>query len=283
MGRGSRRSRYESYSEWPEYVTVAERRTRAARAVSRLGKKGSDLDPVRIDGRAIATTPWGRAWCAHIEAYRDYVNRLPRGRSYVRNGSVIHLAIAAGKIEARVAGSEIYEVTISIPALAAARWKSVVEQCAGRIDSVVQLLAGKLDAAVMARLCDATDGLFPGPRQLGMSCSCPDYATMCKHVAAVLYGVGNRLDRRPELLFTLRGVSHEELVVRAAVDSISRKPRPEAAPLAGTDLGALFGIDLDDGTSAPRSGAPRAPAKAKAATVRKSERAAGTTVTRKPK
>jgi hypothetical protein len=174
--------------DFPEYVPVAERRRRAARKLALLRKKGHEPKPVRIDGRAIGKTFWGKAWCDHLESHADLANRLPRGRTYVRNGSVIDLQIAEGEVRALVSGTEIYEVTVRIQPLAAARWKAVRRECAGQIGTVVELLAGNLSSAVMEVLCHRQKGVFPGTPEIDMSCSCPDGAWLCKHLAAVLYG-----------------------------------------------------------------------------------------------
>src|SRR5262249_19784028 len=161
-------------------------------------------------------TFWGKAWCANLEAYSDYANRLPRGRTYVRNGSVIDLQIEPGAVRALGGGSEVYERDGGIAARPARRGRPAAAArpgraaCAGRIDSVVELLAGKLAQGVMDRLCSRERGLFPAPSDIDFTCSCPDSARMCKHVAAVLYGIGARLDERPELLFLLRKVDEKE-------------------------------------------------------------------------
>jgi uncharacterized Zn finger protein len=240
------------------YVTVAQKRARAAAAVARLrkqaGKKGRAPEPVTITGRRIATTFWGRAWCDNLESYADFAYRLDRGRSYVRAGAVVDLKIEAGEIEARVSGSDLYEIEISIDRLAAARWKKLAGACGGRVRSLVGLLRGQLPDEVMRAVTDRKEGLFPDPRQLRMQCSCPDWAGVCKHVAASLYGVGARLDARPELLFHLRGVDPQELIEHAADALTTAGQRaPAALEADGADLGALFGIELD---TRPAEGIP---------------------------
>jgi uncharacterized Zn finger protein len=230
---------------WAPYVPVAERRRKAARLAERLRRKGQVLAPVTITGRAIASTLWGKAWCDTMEAYRDYESRLPRGRTYVRNGSVLDLRIAPGEITALVNGSELYRITVSIRPLPAAAWKRLCADCAGRIDSLVELLQGRFSKGVMERLCRQQDGLFPRPSDIRFTCSCPDHAAMCKHVAAVLYGVGARLDHAPELLFRLRAVDEAALV--AGIET--GLPLAKAAPAAGKVLhddqvAALFGLDM---------------------------------------
>jgi hypothetical protein len=230
---------------WGDYVPVAERRRKADQKVAKLKKQGRVIEPVTIAGRAIATTFWGKAWCENLEHYSDYESRLPKGRTYVRNGSVVDLQIGAGVVTAMVAGSELYHARITITPVASARWKAICRDCAGTIDSLVELLQGRLAQGVMDRVCRADDGLFPKPSEIKLSCSCPDWASMCKHVAAVLYGVGARLDAKPELLFALRGVDPSDLVAHASLGAIP--PRATGAPgnvLAGGDLAALFGLDI---------------------------------------
>ncbi len=236
-------SRY--HSGWAPYVPVAERRRKAERAMAKLRKAGHPVAPVTVAGRMIATTVWGRAWCDNLEAYRDYETRLPRGRSYVRNGSVVDLQIAPGRVTAMVSGSELYEVAITIKATAAAPWQAMCAACAGGIGSLVELLQGRLSSAVMERLCRQDGGLFPRPSEIRFSCSCLDHASMCKHVAAVLYGVGARLDYAPELLFRLRAVEAADLV--AGIDSAPTlaSTGPAAAKVLQTDdVSALFGLDM---------------------------------------
>ena len=173
------------------------------------------MSPVVIEGRTIAATFWGKAWCDNLERYSDYANRLPRGRTYVRNGSVVDLQIAPGEVNALVSGSEIYQVAVKVSAVPKARWTSICTDCAGAIDSLVELLQGRFSKGVMERICRQKTGLFPAPAEIEFSCSCPDWASMCKHVAAVLYGIGARLDEQPELLFKLRKVDEKDLIAKA--------------------------------------------------------------------
>jgi len=251
-----------SYNGWRPYVPVAERRRQAARKIAKLKKSGRDIAPVEIAGRKITTTFWGDAWCNNLEAYSDYANRMPRGRTYVRNGSVIDLQIDAGSVRALVSGSEIYEVDIKIKRLAKKRWTDIKGRCAGQIDSLVELLQGSISKGVMEIVTRKGEGLFPSPREISLSCSCPDWATMCKHVAATLYGVGARLDQEPELLFTLRGVDPTEMV-EAAVDQppTGSKPRRGRA-LQSDELSSVFGVDIDMGEASSEDvSTPAKPAK----------------------
>ncbi len=229
---------------WAPYVPVAQRRAQALKQLAKLKKKGLKAQPVKLSGRKIATSFWGKGWCDHMESFSDYANRLPRGRTYTRNGSVCHLEIQNGQIKAIVSGSTLYNVKIKISQLSQNRWGEVKRACSGKISSLIDLLRGRLDQGVMEVVADRRTGLFPLPGEMKFSCDCPDWADMCKHVAAVLYGVGARLDSDPEMLFKLRGVNHEELVdVSAAVADVTRK-RSSRRRLAATGIGDVFGIDL---------------------------------------
>ena len=237
-----------SYYGFRPYVPVAKRRQQAAREMEKLKKQGRVVSPVIIEGRTIARNFWGKAWCENLERYSDYENRLPRGRTYVRNGSVVDLQIGHGKIRATVSGSELYSVQIEVGTVAQACWKAICKDCAGSINSLVELLQGKLSKNVMERVCRKGDGLFPSPREIKMTCSCPDWAGMCKHVAAVMYGAGARLDIAPDLLFILRGVDRSELIVDAGADMpTTRTTTATERILAEDDVAALFGIEMAPG------------------------------------
>ncbi|MDB5404865.1 MAG: hypothetical protein JWQ55_6883 [Rhodopila sp.] len=233
--------------QWPAYVSVAERRVKAEREAGKLRKKGSVLAPVTVEGRKIASTFWGKAWCDNLESYRDYENRLERGRSYARNGLVIDLQIAPHAVTALVCGSSLYTVKITIAELPKAQWKSICADCAGGIDSLVELLQGRFSKGVMERICRQGTGLFPKPAEIKFSCSCLDHASMCKHVAGALYGVGARLDARPELLFRLRAVNENDLVANIGEVLPMSKQGPDAGKvLEADDMAALFGLDMGD-------------------------------------
>jgi uncharacterized Zn finger protein len=253
------------------YVSMAETRRRAEKAASALGRKGQKLNPVRVDGRTIARSFWGKAWCENLESYSDYANRLPRGRAYARNGSVIDLHIAPGLVHALVSGSAVYRVTITIERVNQVAWKALKTDCAGRVGSLMDLLQSKLSSQVMEILTRRETGLFPRPTEIGLNCSCPDWAGMCKHVAATLYGVGARLDTSPELLFVLRGADHLELVTEVAesVTAGASNSSDGSATLAGENLEEVFGIEIEPaapdtsraaGSKSPKSGKPKQPA-----------------------
>jgi uncharacterized Zn finger protein len=198
-----------------------------------------------IEGRKIAATFWGKAWCDNLERYSDFATRLPRGRSYARNGSVVDLQVGPGSVTALVSGSSIYEVKVTVGAVAPAQWGAICKDCSGAIDSLVELLQGSFSKAVMTRLCEEKTGLFPSPKEILFTCSCPDWAAMCKHVAAVLYGIGARLDHQPELLFTLRKVDQQVLIAQAGSELAKQRKLPAAAKvLVSDDLSAMFGIDI---------------------------------------
>ena len=229
------------------YVSAAEKRRRAKKAANALEKKGQKLNPVRLEGRTIARSFWGKAWCENLESYSDYENRLPRGRTYVRNGSVVDLQIAPGVINALVSGSALYRITITTKPVKPAAWKALKTDCAGRVGSLMDLLQGELSAQVMEIITRRETGLFPKPAEIGLDCSCPDWAGMCKHVAATLYAVGSRLDERPDLLFVLRGADHLELVTEAteSVTSGVSTSLDGSATLAGESLEEVFGIEIE--------------------------------------
>jgi uncharacterized Zn finger protein len=264
---------YDGWGRIP-YVSAAERKLQALREVNKLRKKGHPVSPVVVEGRAIVKTFWGKAWCDNLERYSDFENRLPRGRTYVRNGSVIDLQIAPREITALVAGSDIYRVALKITPVTKVRWRSICTDCTGAIDSLVELLQGRFSTSVMERICRQKTGLFPSPEEIEMSCSCPDWAQMCKHVAAVLYGVGARLDQQPELLFRLHEVDEKELIARAADKRSLAKKRPAAPKLLsdGEDLSALFGLDMVQNTNSNRKTVGRVPSKPKPPRIKSDRR-----------
>jgi uncharacterized Zn finger protein len=227
---------------------MAARRRKAEKALAHARKKGEPLSPVVLAGHAIAKTFWGQSWCRNLERYSDFSNRLPRGRSYVRNGAVLHLQIAAGEIAARVSGTRLYTVKIKVSPVPGAHWSALCKDCAGGIDSLVELLQGRFAKGVMERICREGTGLFPSPKEIRFECSCPDWASMCKHVAATLYGVGARLDAKPELLFLLRKVHQKDLITSAGtVLPMTRKTPAAGKVLDGKKLGEIFGIEMAAG------------------------------------
>lgn len=257
-----------SWWPFPRKPSAHERRQKAAREARRAAKSGKALSPIAVEGRTIARTFWGKAWCENLESYRDFENRLPRGRTYVRSGAVLDLQVASGKITALVSGSDLYEVAVTIQPVMADHWSRIKTQCAGNIGSVIELLEGRLSERVMQVITHRGEGLFPKPSEIQMECSCPDWATMCKHVAAVMYGVGARLDQEPQLLFTLRNVDHAELIAQAADLAVTRKGTHRRV-LADDLLGEIFGVELQ---GAKTSAARRTSKRGKRRVEKKSER-----------
>ncbi len=251
-----------SFYAWKPYVPVAARRAQAAKKAAKLEKSGRKLAPARVEGRAIAKTFWGKAWCQHIESFSDYENRLPRGRTYARNGSILDLQITKGAISALVMGSELYELNFTIKPLEKSRWTAIKSRSTGQIDSLVELLQGRFSDAVMRVITDRDSGLFPSPKEIKKTCSCPDWAGLCKHLAAVLYGIGARLDEKPELLFLLRGVDHIELLEGAPAGKTKTGP----GTLDSGDLADVFGIEISPAEPPPpgkKSPAKKSPSPAK--------------------
>jgi uncharacterized Zn finger protein len=241
------------------YVSKAEKLRQAEKAkATLLKKKGADIQPIVLDGHAIARTWWGQAWNQNLERYADYSNRLPRGRSYVRNGSVLDLKIAANTVTAIVAGSrpKPYDVTIKIKPLARKVEQALMAKSRAALDSLQSLLSGEFPAELKESFLEKGTGLFPAPQEIAFSCSCPDWASMCKHVAAALYGAAVRLDEKPELFFALRGVKIDDFVgrmVKRESDKMLRRAKSKSARVIEAeegDLSKLFGIAMD-GVKAP--------------------------------
>lgn len=237
-----------------DYVPVAERRRQALKKMDKLREAGEDIQPIEpFKYRGIAKSFWGKAWCRHLEKFSDYSNRLPRGRTYVRNGSVCHLGIEPETASAMVSGSEMYELSIHIEPLDPEKWSAIKNGCRGKIGSLIELLQGKISDEIMTVVTDRDNGLFPHPSEIRFNCNCPDWADMCKHVAASMYGIGVRLDTEPELLFKLRGVNHEELIAaEAAVDGLGAGKRSRRRrTLNSESVGDVFGIDLEEEAAPP--------------------------------
>ncbi len=263
--------RYDYYDNlYPRQLTKAERRERATSMAAKLAKKlGHPLNPVHVEGTKIAKTFWGKAWCDNIETYQDCENRLPRGRSYLRSDSVLDLAVDSGYIAAWVSGSgsRPYEVEIKVAPLSGAQKKRIRAACTAQPLSMLDLLQGKLPQALLEMFRSGPDGIFPRLDELKPYCSCPDSSSLCKHLAAVLYGVGHRLDEKPELLFTLRGLDIASLVAASAGDAQAALAAPPETELGDANLAGVFGIDLAsvDAVPSPTLARPAAPARKKPA------------------
>jgi len=275
MSRYRRYKRHSNY-DYPEYVSVGEKRSRNNKAIAKLRKRDPDIRPVVIEGRGIARSWWGKSWNANLERYADYHNRIERGRSYVRHGAVLDLRIESGTVSALVQGSrgKPYTVEVTIKALPKSVWEQLREASAKCLDSLTDLLGGKFPKALKDTFFEQGTGLFPSPKEISFSCSCPDWASMCKHVASVLYGIGNRLDASPELLFRLRQVTIDELITQT-IDATAKGLVSKAAQATGddilddADLGDVFGIEMDLGDIKPIALPPVADGKHQRKTTKK--------------
>jgi uncharacterized Zn finger protein len=272
------------YYRFPEYVPVARRRARAARKLEQLKKKTPGIQPVVIEGGGLGRTWWGKSWNQNLERYADYSNRIGRGRSYVRHGAVLDLKIAPGKVRALVQGSQArpYEIEIGIEPLDQKTWARLRKSAQGQLDSLADLLAGKFPKSLQELFFAKGQGLFPEPKEIRFSCSCPDWAYMCKHVAATLYGVGARLDEAPGFFFKLRKVEVDELISQAVKSTtrklLTRARAKSARVIEDADVAEVFGIELEDqGRARPR------PAKKKAARAGKAPAPKKRRVAPKPK
>jgi len=231
---------------YSEYVPVAKKRANAQKQIEKLRKKDANLAPVVIEGRKIAKTWWGTAWCKNLESYADYRNRIGRGSAYVKNGFVVDLKIGEGVVLGKVMGTSLYDIKIKIDKLSDSRMKTIADAVGRKIGSVEDLINGKFPSEFGELFLTQNKGLFPSPKEIHMDCSCPDWADMCKHVAAVLYAVGARLDQEPMLFFRLRGVDMNAFI-KASIDEKMSNMMKNAGKktkrvMDGKDIGDIFGI-----------------------------------------
>ncbi|MFA6941812.1 MAG: hypothetical protein WCQ54_12685 [Clostridiaceae bacterium] len=239
------------YQSSPKYVTAAEKKEKAQKSIEKLKKKDPNIYPVIITGRKLSKTWWGNSWNNNLESYLDYSNRIERGRSYVRSGAVLDLKITKGNISALVQGSRSkpYKVGIIIEPIEKSVWEEITKECAGKIDSLQELIEGKFPKALSDLFTAKGKGLFPSPKQISFNCSCPDWANMCKHVAAALYGVGTRLDDDPQLFFLLRNVNIDEFIskiINKKSQMLLEKSMIKSRRIINdTDISGLFGIDVE--------------------------------------
>ncbi|OHD66735.1 MAG: hypothetical protein A2176_07800 [Spirochaetes bacterium RBG_13_51_14] len=243
---------YDNYG-FPRYVSVSKKRAKAKKSAEKLKKKNPNMKPVVIEGGKIAKTWWGIGWIQNLERYADYDNRIGRGRSYVRHGAVLDLQIEAGKINALVQGSRAkpYSITISIKPVSREVWKNITAVCEGKLASLAELLKGEFPESLAELFTVKDRGLFPSPKQIAFDCSCPDWADMCKHVAAVLYGVGARLDEDPTLFFLLRKANMDDLISQAVAKKseslLQKAPVASRRIMSDSDISAVFGIEMAEG------------------------------------
>ena len=233
------------------YVSKAEQKSKAEKKIKALKKKNPDLRPVFIEGKTLAKTWWGKSWNSNLESYADYYNRIGRGRSYVRNSAVVDLQIKPGLIKSLVLGSisSPYKIEIKIEPLNKKIWNDIKKICNGKFDSLQEFLEGKFPKSLSEVFTDNKSGLFPSPSKISFNCNCPDWASMCKHIAATLYGVGVRLDYEPVLFFTLRNVNMNDLISDAVGDKttslLKKAEQKSSRVIDDSDLSSLFGIDME--------------------------------------
>lgn len=226
---------------------AGEIRRKSAASRKKEEKKGNILEPITVQGRTITKNWWGKAWCENLEQYADYESRLDRGKRYVRTGAVIDLKIQKGKVTARVQGTRKtpYKVEIRISPLSEEKCQNIIQRCGKKLENVEKLMTGNFPEE-MQELFQGKDGLFPSPREISFSCSCPDWALMCKHVAAALYGVGVRLDEQPLLFFELRGIDVGRFIdvtlASKVEEMLANVGMPSARIMDEDDAKGLFGV-----------------------------------------
>lgn len=240
-------ARYWDTGEYKQ-PTAAEIRKKAAATKKQEKKKGKTLAPVIISGRTIAKNWWGKAWCDNLELYADYANRIDRGKRYVRSGAIVDLQIERGKVSARVQGTRKipYKVEVRISPLSEEKCQSIIDRCSTKLENVEQLIEGNFPTDMKA-LFEGEHGLFPTPWEISFSCSCPDWALMCKHVAAVLYGIGARFDEEPLMFFELRGIDFNRFIDVTLANKVEKMlqnaSQPKSERIMQTDnLTELFGV-----------------------------------------
>ena len=261
--------RYSYYSGFPRYVSVGEKRAKAERKLDQLKKKRPDIEPLILSGYQIANTWWGRAWNKNLEKYADYSNRIGRGRSYIRNGFVLDFKINSGEVTSLVQGTRPnpYKVAIKIKPLNKKAWNEIKQECEGKIESLQELIEGRVPEELTAIFTATGKGLFPSPKEIEFDCSCPDWASMCKHVAATLYGVAVKLDQDPKLFFLLRNAEMGDLITKAVQDKsrkmLEKAKKKTSRVLDNVDASRMFGIEIEERRSKTPKNKPKIKSKKK--------------------
>lgn len=254
---------YYGYYGFPRYVSVGEKRAKAQRKLTQLKKKNPQIAPLILKGNKLAHTWWGKAWNANLEKYADYSNRIGRGRSYIRNGFILDFKINPGEVTALVQGtsSHPYKVAVKIKPMNKEAWNEIKKKCAGKIESLQELIEGRFPQDLMELFTAKGKGLFPAPKEIKFSCSCPDWASMCKHIAATLYAVGVKLDDAPKLFFLLRKTEMDDLITAALRDKskkmLKKAEKKTGRVIADLDAVKMFGIELDEKVGSGRTRTPR--------------------------
>lgn len=231
---------------FPVYKSIGALKAECQSFLKKYEKKHPDVQPIIIEGKKIATTWWVEAWNKNLERYSDYDNRLSRGRAYVRSGCVIDLKICEKEVIALVKGSSLYRVKVRIDPLSPSKTKTLSQKCTDKIENINALIAGNFPKEMSELFLNTKNGLFPSPREIHFACDCPDDAYMCKHVAAVLYGIGRRFDDNPLLFFKLRKININELIRNSISEKISglisKFKQPSTRIIENSEICKLFGL-----------------------------------------
>ena len=236
-------------SEYYSQPTEKQLKAKVEETNKKAKKKGKTLEPVIIEGKKIVNSWWGKAWCENLERYADYASRLPRGKRYVKSGAVVDLKIGEGVVLAKVQGTRKtpYIVEVHIDPVDEDKMQTLIDQCTKKIENLEQLVNGTFPEE-LKELFISQNGLFPNPREISFSCSCPDWAVLCKHVAAVLYGIGSRFDQDPLLFFELRGIDVNRFIdttIENRIESmLENVDKPSSRIIESNDYADLFGLKL---------------------------------------
>lgn len=228
------------------YIPVGVRVKKTQRLIEKLKQKDPSISPIVIEGKKIAKTFWGISWNKNLESYADFHNRIARGSAYLKNGMVVDLKILEGRVKSLVNGTDLYEVQIDINKLSNESWNNITKNCSHKIENIERLASGVFPEELKEIFLKKGDGLFPSPKEIKMSCTCPDWAVMCKHVAATLYGVGAKLDADPLIFFKLRGVDFSELLTKSIEEKmesmLKNSNKKTNRIIENKDISELFGI-----------------------------------------
>src|SRR6266446_4606191 len=193
----------------------------------------------------IGETWWSKRWIAVLESF-NMGTRLTRGRSYARQGQVISIDVEPGMVKAKVQGSQPkpYKVEIRLKTLSDQDWENVTEAMASQAIFAAKLLAGEMPKNIEEAFGAVKLSLFPTAlKELETSCSCPDWANPCKHIAAVYYLLAERFDEDPFLIFKLRGRTKEQIIETLRQKRVETLPAESTAP----------SVDEDESTAAENS------------------------------
>lgn len=212
--------------------------------------------PVPARPRAVGTTWWGQRWITVLEhGSRDGVTRLGKGRAYARDGHVHGLEIKPGMVRATVTDDELdsHLVTLKLGAFDAKTWQRILQQMSGQALFAAELLNGVMPKDIERVFRSVGKSLFPSDtHEIDADCSCEDWSSPCRHVAATHYVLGEALDHDPFLLFELRGRSKEQVL--AALNRLRIEPAAAPAELAAAPsscaLSALQSLPFETSTQA---------------------------------